>query len=90
MAQYQVLYWKHVPAQVKVSEPGKRTISRSMPPRFQIEIDRIAMVEGLAGSDDYLNQWRWTPKADRPGSTEELADALVRELEAQFDQSQRS
>ena len=86
MAQYQILYWKHVPAQVRVFDTGKRRISRSMPARFQVEIDKIAMDEGLAGSEEYLNQWRWTPTMERPGAGEELADALVRELEQQFDQ----
>jgi hypothetical protein len=81
MVRYQILYWKHVPSQVKVFEMGKRPVSRSMPDRFLAEIDRIAMEEGLAGTDDYLNQWKWTPKKDREGSAEEVAEALVRELE---------
>jgi hypothetical protein len=80
MVKFQVLYWKHVPAQVKVQEEGKRPISRQMPDRFQKEIDRIAMAEGLAGTDDYLNQWNWTPKQEREGSAEEVADALIEEL----------
>jgi hypothetical protein len=94
MVKYQVLYWKHVPSQVKVFEGGERPVSRSMPDRFLAEIDRIAMEEGLIGTDDYLNQWQWTPKKERKGSAEEVAEALVRELEqlagngmrARFDQ----
>jgi hypothetical protein len=85
MAKYQILYWKEIPAQVKVVEEGKRTVSRQLPERFQIEIDRIAMSEGLTGTDEYLNEWRWTPKKERPGTAEEVADALVRELEKQID-----
>jgi hypothetical protein len=81
MVKYQILFWKHLPAQVKVFEEGKRPISRKMPDRFQQEIDRIAMQEGLAGTDDYLNQWQWTPKMEREGAAEEVADALIRELE---------
>ena len=81
MARYQILYWKHIPAQIKVSEEGKRSISRPMPDRFQVEIDRVAMQEGLAGSDAYLEQWKWTPKLERPGTAEEVAAALIRELE---------
>jgi hypothetical protein len=81
MVKYQVLYWKHVPSQVKVFEEGKRPVSRLMPDRFLAEIDRIAIEEGLIGTDDYLNQWQWTPKKEREGSAEEVAEALVRELE---------
>jgi hypothetical protein len=81
MAQYQVLYWKNIPAQVKVFEEGKRTVSRQMPARFHAEINRTATREGLVGTDDYLNQWHWTPKMERAGTAEEVADALLRELE---------
>ena len=81
MVKYQILYWKHVPAQVKVFEEGKRPISRQMPDRYQVEIDRIAMEEGLAGTDDYLNQWKWTPKQEREGIAEEVAEALIQELQ---------
>jgi 8-oxo-dGTP pyrophosphatase MutT (NUDIX family) len=81
MARYQVLYWKHIPAQVKVSEEGKRPLSRPLSDCFQIEIDRVATQEGLTGTDAYLEQWRWTPKRERPGTAEEVADALIRELE---------
>lgn len=83
MARYQILYWRDIPAQVKVYEEGKRPISRSLPDRFQARIDRVAMETGLQGSDDYLAQWRWSAKQDRDGTAEEVADALVRELEQQ-------
>ena len=81
MALYQILYWKHVPAQIKVFGEGKRPVSRPLPDRFQVEIDKIAMNEGLVGTDAYLEHWRWTRKVERPGSVEEVADALIRELE---------
>jgi hypothetical protein len=80
MVKYQILYWKHLPSQVKVFEEGKRPVSRQLPDRLA-EIDRIAMEEGLTGTDDYLNLWQWTPKKEREGSAEEVADALVRELQ---------
>ena len=84
MAIYQVLYWKDIPAQVKVSEEGRRPVSRPLPGYFQEEIDRVAMEEGLAGTDDYLNQWQWSAKQERPGSVQEVLDALVSELEQQW------
>jgi hypothetical protein len=81
MVKYQVLYWKHVPSQVKVFEEGTRPVSRRMPDRFQAEINRVAMAQGLAATDDYLSQWHWTSPKEREGTAEEVADALVRELE---------
>lgn len=80
MAQYQILYWKHIPAQVRAFRESGRPVSRALPDRFQIEIDRIALEEGLTGSEDYLSYWHWSPKQERPGNAEEVADALIREL----------
>ena len=85
MTRYQILYWKNVPAQVKVFPESGRPLSRPMPDRFQAEIDRIAMEQGLAGTDDYLNQWHWTAKLERPGDPAEVLDTLIRELEADWD-----
>jgi hypothetical protein len=88
MAIYQILYWKDIPAQVRVFE-GRKAISRQMPDRFQLEIDQIAMEEGLTGSDDYLDQWDWTEKRERPGNSEEVLNALLQELEAEYDNRSR-
>ena len=79
MVKYQILYWKHIPSQVKVFEEGKRPLSRQLPGRLA-EIDQLAMDLGLTGTDDYLNHWQWTEKKDREGSAEAVADALVAEL----------
>ena len=55
MAKYQILYWKDNPAQIKAFD-GTRAVSRQLPERYQLEIDRLAMELGLAGGDEYLNQ----------------------------------
>jgi len=55
MAKYQILYWKDIPAQIKAFD-GTRAVSRQLPERYQLEIDRLAMELGLAGGDEYLNQ----------------------------------
>ena len=84
MAEYKVLYWKDIPAQVKVYE-GKRSISARMPDRFQEEIDQIAMEEGLEQSGAYLDEWQWTEKLDRPGDAQSVLNDLLRELESDYD-----
>ena len=84
MAQYQVLYWREIPAQVRVFD-GRRPVSAKMPERFQEEIDRVAMEEGLEGSDDYLDQWKWTKKLERPGTVDEVIEALLAKLEEEHD-----
>jgi hypothetical protein len=85
---YQILYWKDIPAQVRVFE-GRKPISRQMPKRFQVEIDRTAMETGLAGTDDYLDQWEWTERRERPGEPEAILNALVHELETEHDDKMR-
>lgn len=89
MALYQILYWRDIPAQVRVFD-GRKPISRSMPDRFQLEIDQVAMEEGLEGSDEYLDLWDWTKKQEREGEISELLDALVAELEAEHDKGKPS
>ena len=50
MARYQILYWKDIPAQVRVFPDAGRPLSRQLPERFQQEIDARAMTEGLTGT----------------------------------------
>ena len=83
MPVYQVLYWKDIPAQVRVYH-GKRPVNRQMPEWFHLEIDRVAMAEGLAGTDAYLDLWQWTEKKERPGSAEIVMEALIEEIEREY------
>jgi hypothetical protein len=59
-----------VPSLVKDGD-AKRQLSD----RFQQEIDRRAMEQGLTGSDAYLEHWHWE---DEEGSLDEVVDALER------------
>lgn len=85
MAIFQVLYWKDIPAQARVFK-GKRPLSMQLPERFQVEIDRVAMSEGLTGTDAYLEQWNWSEKAECDGEGQELLEQIVSELVEDFDQ----
>jgi hypothetical protein len=80
MASYRVMSWRDIPSQVKVNDDTGATVSKMLPPFFQQEIDRVAMAEGLVGSDEYLDAWAWSQAATREGTAEELADALTEEL----------
>ena len=84
MAAYQILYWREIPAQVKAYE-GTRPVSQVLSERFQVEIDRIAMKEGLVGTDAYLDQWQWSEDLERPGTAKEVLEEVAAELEAQFE-----
>jgi len=80
MASYQVMYWKHIPAQVKAWE-GETQVKRMLPDRFQVAIDAFAMKDGSTEMDAYLDGWRWGPVEERPGAPDEVVAAVVAELD---------
>ena len=84
MIQYQVLYWRDIPAQIKLFV-GRRPRSHALPARFQLAIDRIAMQEGLVGTDAYLDQWHWSAKQERAGTPEDVLQTILRETEEEGD-----
>jgi hypothetical protein len=55
--QYQIVYWRDIPAQVKVRQ-GSRRVSRQLSLRFQEAIDEAAMRGQATDTDDYLAEWR--------------------------------
>jgi hypothetical protein len=73
----QVLYWQEIPSVVRVGE-----VKRQLSEWFQQEIDRVAMAQGLAGSDAYLEHWEWRDLGDRDGDPAVVADAVEAELVA--------
>ncbi len=79
MAEYQILYWRDLPAQIRVYENG-RPRSHKLPDRFQQEIDRVAMAEGLVNTDAYLELWAWSDRMNREGSADEVAKQVIQEL----------
>jgi len=82
MARYQVLYWQDVPSLVKAFGEDGAPRSRQLGAWFQQEIDRRAMAQGLVESDAYLEAWAWGDMQERPGTVDEVLDAVEQELEA--------
>jgi len=84
MATYAILNWQDLPSLVEATdENGTHKIELSQP--FQALIDNVAMKQGLAGSDAYLEAWNRGEPQEREGSAEEVVKAVAAELEAQFD-----
>ncbi len=81
MARYQVMYWKHIPSQVKAWD-GDAETRRMLPDYFQAAIDAYAMKDGSTEMDAYLDGWQWGPVEERDGAPLEVVDALVDELTA--------
>jgi hypothetical protein len=81
MAKYQVMYWKHIPSQIKVWE-GEVEAKRMLPDYFQAAIDAFAMKHGSTDMDAYLEAWKWGPVEEREGSADQVIAELVDELTA--------
>jgi uncharacterized protein YfaP (DUF2135 family) len=81
MASYQVMYWKHIPSQVKAWEGGDE-VKRMLPDYFQAAIDAYAMKDGSTDMDAYLDGWRWGEIEQRSGSPEVVMNAVIDELTA--------
>jgi hypothetical protein len=76
------IFWRDIPSQVNAQE-GRKRHQIQLGDLFQHAIDRAAMVAGLDGSDDYLNEWR---RETRPCTDDLEAEALaeVAKIEAAF------
>ena len=81
MARYQILYWQDVPSVIKAFDDSGGEVKRQLPDWYQQEIDKRAMVQGLTGSDEYLEQWHWGDVEERPGTADEVLETVERELE---------
>jgi len=79
MAYYQVLYWQDIPSQIKTWDDMDE-VRFELGAAFMDRIDRSAQAQGLTSSDDYLAQWRWGEELERPGTPQEVAEALKKEL----------
>ena len=83
MARYRIFYWKHIPSSITVEGDG-RTIKKQLSQKIQNAIDAYAMAVGLTNNEDYSAQYKRGDWVERTGSPEEVADALLTELEAEF------
>jgi len=81
--QVRVLYWQEIPSLLRATAQDGTQVSRQLPDWFQQEIDRVAMEQGLVGSDAYLEQWHWSEPQEREGSAAEVLDVVEAELVAE-------
>jgi hypothetical protein len=81
MARYRVLTWRDIPVQVRVFRETGRPLGGQLPERFQQDIDRLAMREGLTGTDAYVEQFRWSEDRELDGTPEDVLARVLAELE---------
>lgn len=83
MARYRIMYWKHIPQSFTVEGDG-RTVKKQLSQRIQNAIDAYAMAAGLTSTSDYAREFKRGDWIERDGSPEEVASALLSELETEF------
>jgi len=83
MSRYRIMYWKHIPQSITVEGDG-RTIKKELSQKIQNAIDAYAMAAGLTSTTDYAKEYKRGDWIERAGSPEEVAEALLSELEAEF------
>jgi cvfA/B/C family virulence factor len=81
LAKYQVMFWKHIPSQVKAWDRGDEA-KAMLPDYFQAAIDAYAMKDGSTEMDAYLEGWHWGDVEERAGEPREVVASLVAELTA--------
>jgi hypothetical protein len=77
------MYWKHIPQSFTVEGVG-RTIKKQLSQRIQNAIDAYAMADGATSTADYAAQYKRGDWIERDGSPEDVAEAVLSELEAEF------
>lgn len=84
MPTFRILAWRSIPTQVEVIGDDGVARKRPMPRWFMQEISRITMREGLAGTDEYLEEFAWTSPEPRDGDPEAILEAVIAEQAAKL------
>ena len=82
-AKYQVLYWQDIPSEIKAWNDHDE-IKISLDNRFAERIDHSAQKQGFIQADSYMAHLRWSEEAERPGTPQEVAASVKKEIEAKF------
>jgi hypothetical protein len=67
------IYWRDIPAQVN-AQAGRKRSQVILDQRFQLAIDRAAMVAGKKTAQDYIEEWR---RESKPCSDDLEAEAAA-------------
>ena len=76
-------FWREIPSLV-VAREGESVTKGPLAPRFQEAIDEAAMRLGETSSDAYLEGWRRGEWTAADGTTDDVCDRVVAELEAEW------
>ncbi len=71
-----MMYWKEIPVQVQAQDKNGQ-VSKPLDARFQEAADAVAMFDGSAGTDAYLDAWSTSEFVDTEGSAEAAAQKIA-------------
>ena len=81
MARVRVMYWKEIPVQVQAQD-DEGQVSRPLEARFQEAADAVAMFDGSAGTDSYLDGWGFGPFIEVDGAAKDAAEAIATQFDS--------
>jgi len=87
MAIVKVMYWKDIPCSVRAEAGRRNRATHKLPDIYMATVDAVAMKEGTVGSDEYQDAFYWGEAEERPGTPEEVAEAMVAEIVAKYPKS---
>lgn len=85
--QYQIIYWRDIPTQVKVKNEGEKKVSRQLHRRFMAAMSAASTGSDTTATKDYMDAWRtsdWQEAESEANNAKDFADALVAQLEAEY------
>ena len=71
-----MMYWKEIPVQVQAQDADGQ-VSFPLEGRFQEAADAVAMFDGSAGTDAYLDGWTSGELVEVDGSAQEAAESIA-------------
>lgn len=84
MATVHILYWHHIPTQVKATDDDKE-VRIPLSDRFMAAVDQAAMHNNLVGTDAYLAGWRWGKPQHYDGDAAAAAQTTVAQIEQRYE-----
>ena len=79
LVHYRILYWRDLPAAVRVWNDATE-IKLDLPGTFAERIDAEALKLGLTSGDDYTAQLHWGDELTRAGTPAAVAEQIAQEL----------
>ena len=81
--QYQIIYWRDIPVQVR-GRNGRLRLARPLAPRFQKTVHRAAFRAKAINGLDYIEEWRLSDWQGRDGEVEDVVTAVATQLENDY------